>query len=328
MTAEQTSKPKLSYNVVPMTSELLLIADFYCVMFAMYISFFSYDYWLASPGNPVFSWTSIIQAILVSVIPAPFVLYDKHFGAIVSRGTIGKMLATHIIRFIIFTGFILLLVYLLQVLNRFPLELIFIWAAVGIILSSTARLVMAYMLRRYQRQGALIEVIALVGAGPVADRLVEVLKKSYSDTVDLLGVFDDKTQGAPESKIKATGSINDLIVLGQTRKIDWILLTLPPTADRRILEIVERLKTLSLPIGLCPQHVGLTIPYGVVDFVDDSIPVSLLVDYPTNRWNAIIKSTEDFLPRWIITLLVLPFIAIDALANKFFRSSVFRVKKT
>ncbi len=328
MSDEQTSKPKLSYNVVPMTSELLLIADFFSVMIALYISFFIYDFWLVSSGNTIFSWISVIQAILIAVIPAPFVLYDKHFGAIVSRGTIGKMLGTHILRFIILAGFIVLLTSLIQIHDRFPLELILIWAATSIILTSAARLVMAYMLRRYQRQGALIEVIAVVGAGPVADRLVEALQKSYSDTVELLGVFDDKIQSAPESKIKATGSINDLIDLGQTRKIDWILLTLPPTADRRILEIVERLKTLSLPIGLCPQHVGLTIPYGVVDFVDDTIPVSLLVDYPTNRWNAIIKSTENFIPRWIITMLVLPFMAINALLNKFFRTSMFRVKKS
>ncbi|MDO8704276.1 MAG: WecB/TagA/CpsF family glycosyltransferase, partial [Sulfuricaulis sp.] len=112
------------------------------------------------------------------------------------------------------------------------------------------------------------------------------------------------------------GTLAQLIELGKTRKIDWILLTLPPTAEQRVLSMVQRLKALSVPIGLCPQHVGLTVPYRTIDYVGGSVPVSLLADRPIKRWEAVVKGGEDFLPRWIITLALLPLMAMEALADK------------
>ena len=160
------------------------------------------------------------------------------------------------------------------------------------------------------------EVIAIVGAGPVADRLVQALQYSHGETVELLGVFDDKILNAPHSKVKSVGTVAQLLELGKTRKIDWILLTLPPTAERRVLEITQRLKALSVPIGLSPQNVGLTVPYRIVDFVGDTVPVSLLVDRPIKRWNAVAKMLEDLIIGGFITILILPILAIIALAIK------------
>ncbi|MDO8595765.1 MAG: WecB/TagA/CpsF family glycosyltransferase, partial [Sulfuricaulis sp.] len=69
-------------------------------------------------------------------------------------------------------------------------------------------------------------------------------------------------------------------------------------------------------IGLCPQHVGLTVPYRVVDYVADSVPVSLLADRPIKRWEAVVKGGEDFLPRWIVTLALLLLAATATFANR------------
>ena len=80
---------------------------------------------------------------------------------------------------------------------------------------------------------------------------------------------------------------------------------------------MQRLKVLSVPIGLCPQHVGLTVPYHAVDFVGDSVPVSLLADRPIKHWNAVIKAAEDYILGGIITLMLLPVLALIALAIKF-----------
>ena len=195
-----------------------------------------------------------------------------------------------------------------------------VWFATSLLLTSLTRVLVAQYVRRLQRQGVLTEVIAVVGAGPVADRLVQALRQTRPETIELLGVFDDKTIGAVPGTIKPAGTLAQLIELGKTRKIDWILLTLPPTAEQRLLSIVRRLKALSVPIGLCPQHVGLTVPYRTIDYVGDSVPVSLLADRPIKRWDAVIKAAEDFLPRWIITLALLPLVAIEALADKLVKS--------
>jgi len=58
------------------------------------------------------------------------------------------------------------------------------------------------------------------------------------------------------------------------------------------------------------------VPYRTIDYVGGSVPVSLLADRPIKRWDAVIKAGDAFLPRWIITLALLPLIAIDSLADR------------
>ena len=129
-------------------------------------------------------------------------------------------------------------------------------------------------------------------------------------------MFDDKLLGAPACEIAARGDLAKLLELGATRRIDWIILPLPPAADDRIRALVERLKVLGVPIGLCPEQVGLTLPYRVVDYVGAGVPVSLLSRRPLQRWGAVQKATEDLLLGSLMLLVLLPLMALVALAIK------------
>jgi exopolysaccharide biosynthesis WecB/TagA/CpsF family protein len=313
------AKPGLSYNVISMTGDLLLFFDFVCLFLAASVSTVFYTLGSTPLGVAPGVGSDFAPAVLVAAVLAPFILYDKRFGSAAGSGQIPVLIRSHALRFTIFAGVVLALGAVSQVLDNFPPGWLVIWFATSLLLASLTRVLVARYVRRLQRQGVLTEVIAVVGAGPVADRLVQALRQTRPETIELLGVFDDKIVGAAHGTIKPAGTVAQLIELGKTRKIDWILLTLPPTAEHRMLSIVQRLKALSVPIGLCPQHVGLTVPYRTIDYVGGSVPVSLLADRPIKRWDAVIKAGEDFLPRWIITLTLLPLVAIKTLADRLVR---------
>ena len=314
--AAQPVKSSLSYNVVSMASGLLSLFDFVCLFLAASLSTLVYTHWLMPVGLAPGFGGDFGQGVLVAAVLAPFILYDKRFGSVASRGQMPVLVRSYALRFTIFAGVILALGAIGQALDSFPLGWLVIWFATSLLLALLTRVLAARYVRRLQRQGVLTEVIAVVGAGPVADRLVQALRQTRPETIELLGVFDDKILGAVPSTIKPAGTLAQLIELGKTRKIDWILLTLPPTAEHRLLSIVQRLKALSVPIGLCPQHVGLTVPYRTIDYVGDSVPVSLLADRPIKRWDAVTKWAEDFLIGGIATLLLLPVLAVIALVIK------------
>jgi len=299
-----------------MTSGLVLLFDLICLFVTASLSTVLYAYWLAPHGLTPDFGKAFGQAALVAPILAPFILYDKRFGAVASRGQIPGLVRSCALRFTIFAGVVLTLGMISQALDGFPGGWLVIWFVTSLLFISLTRVLVARYVRRLQRQGVLTEVIAVVGAGPVADRLVQALRQTRPETIELLGIFDDKIAGAVPSTIKPAGTVAQLIELGKTRKIDWILLTLPPTAEQRLLSIMQRLKALSVPIGLCPQHVGLTLPYRTIDYVGDSVPVSLLADRPIKRWDAVIKAGEDFLIGGVVTVLLLPVLAIIALAIK------------
>ena len=321
MKVAKTDKPVLNYNIVPMTSGLLFILDSFSflLLLGLFFGIGLYEQNLIGQKVSLNSTGVLTLSILVTAILAPSLLYDRHFGSIVSRGRIRQLMRSHLMRFMFFASIVLVLARLGSFMDNLSVSMTLAWVFTGLALTSLTRLLMAHTMRRYQRQGALSEVVAVVGAGPVADRLVETLRGSHGDTVELLGIFDDKILNAPESTHKAVGNIAELLEIGKRRKIDWILLALPPTAERRVLEITQRLKALSVPVGLCPQHVGLDIPCREVDYVGEIVPVSLLTERVARRWESVFKTAGEYLPRWVITVMLLPLITSEAIARRYFK---------
>ena len=307
------TKFSLSYNVVSMSGGMLLAADILCLLLAASLGAFFYTQWMPEAS---FAPSGFLQAALVVAVLAPFLLYDQRFGAVASRGEMPELLRSYALRFTLFAGVVLGAAILCQALNKFPGNLLALWFAATFMLTSLTRVVATHIVRRLQHHGVLTEVIAVVGAGPVADRLVQALRQTRSDSVQLVGIFDDQIEGPAQGLIKPVGTIEQLIELGKTRKIDWILLTLPVSAEQQILATVKRLKALSVPIGLCPQHVELGMPYRTIDYVGGCVPVSMLADAPVQPRDAMIKAAEDFLPRWIITLALLPLALLEVLVAK------------
>ena len=306
----------LGYGAVSMTSELLLLFDPACIFLAASISTLLCMQWVA-PAGPVHAFgNDSAQAVLIAAILAPFILYDKRFGTIASRGPARLLMRSFGLRFALFAAMVLSLGVVSQALDQFPRTWLALWLSTALLSTALTRVLVARYVQHLQRQGVLTEVIAIVGSGPVADRLVHVLRQTRPETIELLGIFDDDSSATEPASQPPASSLTQLIELGKTRKIDWILLTLPPTAELPLLALVQRLKALSVPIGLCAQDIGLTLPSHRTGYVADTVPVRLLADRPLRRWDAVIKASEESLPRWIVTSAVLPLVALKELGTK------------
>lgn len=292
-------------------SDLLPLLDIACVLLAAAISTALYTQGFSDPNDP----DQFASATWVAAVLAPFILYDRHFGALVSRGRTRHFLRLFAIRFAALAAIVLMLGMVTQTLDRFAFGWVMLWFGASLVLTLLSRALMAKALRTLQHRGAGTQSVAIVGAGPLADRLVAELRQSQPDTVELLGVFDDRDARSKRVRVAPVGDLSHLVEIGKSRQIDWILLTLPPSAEHRLRALVRRLGTLSVPIGLASQHVS-TLPYSVVDFAADSVPVILLADRPIKHWNALGKATVDFALCALLIVVLLPLLAIIALAIK------------
>jgi exopolysaccharide biosynthesis WecB/TagA/CpsF family protein len=315
----RTPRARLNYNVVAMTGEAMLIFDLVCLIVAGVLSTLVCNYcWVPSlalvprPGGG-----GVLQTTLVAAVLAPFILYDKRFGSIASRGQFVTLVRSHALRFISFAAVVWVLGALSQSLGNFPRGWLALWFVASVLLTSLLRVVVARYMRHLQRRGVLTEVVAVVGAGPIAERLVQMLRQTRPQSIDILGIFDDSTgRAAPGTLAQPGGTLAHLIEIGKTRKIDWILLALPSASEHRMPSVVQRLKALSVPIALCPQQIELAAPTLPIGYLANTIPVSLLADRPIQRWDAVVEHGDALLPRWIVTLLMLPLMAVEALAPK------------
>lgn len=248
---------------------------------------------------------------------APFILYDKHFGATVSSGPTGAWLKNFGFRFALLSALVLIWAGSSQPLAHMPPREVLLGLALALALSVATRVLFARHVGRLRRIGGLTEHVAVVGAGAVADRLVRALRQSQPQAIELVGVFDDKTGGQRSRATRdVIGSIDELIALGVQRRIDWILLALPATAEPRLAALVQRLEGMAVPIALCPQDVGLARPYPSIAYLGDELPMSLLSDRPLRRRDVLVKGAVDFLVGGLLTVLLLPLLGVIALAIK------------
>jgi exopolysaccharide biosynthesis WecB/TagA/CpsF family protein len=303
-----------SYDVLPMLGEVLALCDYACLALSAWISSTLYAHWLAPP--PPSPHLDPLHAALMAAVLAAFILYDKRFGSSATRFHTRTLLRAHALRFTAFATIVVLLDAVSPLWHAVSATWLTLWLAIGALATTFSRALLARALQHLQRHGRLCEVIAIVGAGPLADQLVRRLHHDRLRNVELLGIFDDAPLDTPPGSLPPCGTVAQLIELGQSRRIDWIVLALPPTAELPVHTLVQRLKALSVPIGLCSPHVGFATLDHPVDYVAHCIPVALLADRPIKHWNAVTKNADELVPRWLITCTVLPLVAAKGLAMK------------
>ncbi len=298
-----------------LASILLVTLDILAVLAAGYLGTRVYSAWLAPPDLPFSAWSvQELTALVAGAVLAALSLKDPLFGARACRGETAALVRRYTGGFALFAGAGLFIAFASRSLDSLPAGWLALYFGGSILLTAMGRLLLARTVRRLERGGLLTEVIAVVGAGPLADRLVGHLRGTRGGQLSVLGVFDDAPPPAGAGSNFPAGTIAELLELGRTRPIDWVLVALPCSAEEPHTDLIRRLQVLGSPIGLCPGTFGVSLACRPVDYVGDGIPVTVLADRPIRRSNALIKSAEDLLLGLFITVLLLPVLAIIAVA--------------
>jgi FlaA1/EpsC-like NDP-sugar epimerase len=311
-----------------MAGDLLLAGDFLCLLFAAWLSSRFYTHALGLDKLPRGAGGYASRALLIAVVLAPLLLRDRRFGAVARRDQMALLVLSHLVRFVIFASVVLVLYVFSGVLAGAPRGWLLTWCCLGVLTTTLVRIIAALLVQHLKLNGTLADVVAVVGAGPVADRLLDVLlqhrlgqdgfRQDSGWNVELVGVFDDDAFAgesvARDGSRVPVGSLAQLIALGQKRRIDWIVLTLPATAGTQLLDTVQRLKALSAPIALCPENVGLPVPFEGVEARGEGRAMGLVADRRVGRPNQLLGAAQDCLPRWLITVARLPWVAVSHFA--------------
>jgi len=180
---------------------------------------------------------------------------------------------------------------------------------------AATRLLLCQVHRVMTRHSVLSEAIAIVGAGPLTDRLIAHLESSTEFPVEIVGIYDDRRGRAPPQCTQATGSVNDLIELGKRGQIDSIVITLPWSAEQRLHGVIRRLKALSIDVRLCPESIAFTLAHKQISLLGD-LPTLSMVKRPLRRWDIVTKRAEDIALASIGLLVFAPLLAFIAVAIK------------
>ncbi len=185
----------------------------------------------------------------------------------------------------------------------------------GIMIS---RIIYRKLINIWFEQGRLERRAIVVGGGKPAEELIKAVESSSRGEVKILGIFDDRyDERSPDivAGLPKLGEINDLVKFAREANIDLLLISLPVSAETRLLQLLKKLWVLPVDIRVSALQSKLRFRPRSYSYIG-KVPVLDLFDRPLSDWDVIIKNIEDRVIALFALLLLSPVMAIVALAVK------------
>ncbi len=192
------------------------------------------------------------------------------------------------------------------------------WYVAGLFVFAGMRVLMARIVRRWIRSGRLERRAVVVGGGESAEKLINAIESEPDNDIRICGIFDDR-KGDRSPDIVAgypkLGNVAELVDFGRIARIDLLIVSLPITAENRVLEMLRQLWVLPVDIRLSAHTNKLRFRPRTYSFVG-KVPFLDVFDKPIAGWDVVSKWLVDRIVGGLILLLAAPIMALVALAVK------------
>ncbi|HYD15198.1 MAG TPA: undecaprenyl-phosphate glucose phosphotransferase [Hyphomicrobium sp.] len=190
------------------------------------------------------------------------------------------------------------------------------WLVSAAALIAAARYGLARILARLTDAGRLVRRTVIVGGGPDAEHLINTLESNQVKELSILGVFDDRfdersadsTAGYPK-----LGTFDQLPAFCRNAGVDLMIVTVPMSAEQRLMQILQVLFTLPVDIRISALSSKLRLSSGAYSYIG-RVPMLALMDRPLTDWDRVIKNIEDRVLGTLLFILAAPVMALVALA--------------
>jgi Undecaprenyl-phosphate glucose phosphotransferase len=192
-----------------------------------------------------------------------------------------------------------------------------LWAVGALVGIALVRLVLSALLTRWRAAGRLKQLVAIYGTGDLAERLVERLG-ACPEMIEIIGVFDDRTgRGVVGAGLceQPHGTTAELVELSRQLQIDRIIVALPHSAEKRLLEILRKLHKMPVEISLAPDMVGFNVA-AKQHAAFGGLPLLDVYGRPLTFGQSLVKTAFDRIAAAIGVVFLSPVLLAVALAIK------------
>ena len=192
------------------------------------------------------------------------------------------------------------------------------WFLVGFGALAVERVILAQFVALLVSAGRLQQRAVIVGGGAIGADLLRELAKNDEAEVQLLGVFDDRSDERSPDTVEGypkLGNVDDLVDFARSTRVDLVIFALPITAEQRILQMLRKLWVLPIDIRLAAHANRLRFRPRSYSYVG-KVPVLDLFDKPIADWDIVIKQAFDKVVGALALVALSPVLAATALAIK------------
>jgi Undecaprenyl-phosphate glucose phosphotransferase len=171
------------------------------------------------------------------------------------------------------------------------------WFLGGLAVLLALRFLTARLVRRWARNGMMERRAVIVGGGKDAVTLIRALEKQPHNDIRICGVFDDRDDRRSPPIVAGypkLGNVGELIDFARIARIDMLIVSLPLTAESRVLSMLKKLWVLPVDIRLSAHANQLHFRPRSYSYVG-AVPMLDIFDKPINDWDSVAKRAFDIL---------------------------------
>ncbi len=191
-----------------------------------------------------------------------------------------------------------------------------LWYASGLIIFTASRVTLARFVQRWMHSGQLERRAVIVGGGKAAEDLIRALDSQPDNDIRICGIFDDRKDGRSPPVVAGypkLGTVAELVDFGRVARVDMLIVSLPITAESRLLDLLKRLWVLPVDIRLSAHTNKLRFRPRSYSFIG-ALPFFDVIDKPIADWDVVAKWLFDRVLGLLILVAALPVMALVALA--------------
>lgn len=192
------------------------------------------------------------------------------------------------------------------------------WYLGGIIFFIVFRSIVAALVRRWALDGRLERRAVIVGGGKNAEDLIISLESQQDNDIRICGIFDDRNSDRSPPMVAGypkLGSVSELVEFGRRARIDMLIVSLPITAESRVLELLKKVWVLPIDIRLSAHTNKLRFRPRSYSYVG-SVPFLDVFDKPIADWDSVMKRGFDIFFSVLALVLLSPVMIATAIAIK------------
>lgn len=169
------------------------------------------------------------------------------------------------------------------------------WFVGGITFLFTFRAAMTFYTTQLTKNGRLERRAVIVGGGVPAADLIYSLEAMKDNDIRVCGIFDDRQGDRSPAVVVGypkLGTVDELVEFGRMARIDMLIVTLPMSAESRVLALLKRLWVLPVDIRLAAQSSKLRFRPRSYSYVG-SVPFLDVFEKPIADWDGVMKRLFD-----------------------------------
>jgi len=182
-----------------------------------------------------------------------------------------------------------------------------------------ARVGLRLGLKVFRAHGRNTRTLAIAGKTRLGQQVAEKIMHTHWLGMRFVGYFDDRLAHRDchhaANEQDGVGRFDELVEMARQGQVDYVYITLPMAAEKRIVELVNALSDTTASVYLVPNFFVFDLLHGKLSSLD-GIPVLSLHETPFYGLDGWVKRWEDIVVSSLILLMIALPMALIALGVK------------